>query len=73
MLKTFKAGCGRETSLEIKEEVLAYQELDFEECGGCEHRLEPLTSPPFCLWHLSTRPHPFASLAHLPQDFLKEL
>ncbi|TNM70130.1 hypothetical protein FHR04_14210 [Deinococcus radiopugnans ATCC 19172] len=62
---TFRAGCGREWSLNSAETDLAYTEQAFVECPVCPHRVEPEGGPPFCTLRPVNTPHPFAALAGL--------
>lgn len=62
---TFRAGCEREREVPADVPELAYTALEYPECPGCPHRLEPEDGPAFCRWLPRETPHPFAGLAEL--------
>jgi len=65
-----RAGCGRTRAVPAAEvaragapAVWAFVTLDFPECPGCPHRVDPEGAPSFCAWRPADAPHPFAALA----------
>ena len=67
---TYVAGCGREQVSSVDLEHIAYTALEFDECVGCVHRLEPestssKTAADFCVWWPKDKPNPFAQLQQL--------
>ncbi len=62
-MKRFRAGCKRERIGPDDLSEVAYQALEYPECPGCPHRLEPGDVPDFCRWLPTDTPHPFAALA----------
>lgn len=62
-VKVFRAGCTREREGPAELRELAYTALQYPECPGCPHRLEPEGAPSFCRWLPVSTPHPFAVLA----------
>jgi len=70
---TYVAGCGRKQASSVDVEHIAYTKLEFDDCVGCVHRLEPDSSTsskvaPFCVWWPEDRTNPFAKLQNLNLD-----
>jgi len=71
---TYVAGCGRKQESALGLEHIAYTELEFDDCVGCVHRLEPTPSTSskasdFCVWWPEERENPFAKLQDLNLDW----
>ena len=70
---TYVAGCGRKQESSVALEHIAYTALEFDDCVGCVHRLEPESSTSskasdFCVWWPEEKENPFAQLQDLKLD-----